>query len=99
MANIKDTAKDYVPPQTLNIAELNKVDITELEVKKDHGTDKDGKPYEYMFVEVDGQRYRMPGVVLGGIKAIIEEKPDARFVKVKKSGAGLGTTYQVIQVD
>ncbi|MBW2969470.1 hypothetical protein KY314_05160 [Candidatus Woesearchaeota archaeon] len=95
MASLKDTAQAYEPPQTLNIADLDKVP-TEAEVKSETGKNKDDEEFTYNYIEVEGQRYRVPNSVLTELKTILEEKPDLKEFRVKKTGSGLQTRYTVI---
>ena len=98
MAQLKEEAQAYEPPQTLNIADLEKVPI-DAEVHNGDGKDSSGETYKYKYVEFNGEKYRVPGKVLGDIKTILVEKPDAKFFKVKKEGTGLTTKYTVMDVD
>jgi len=95
MARLKEEAQAYVPKQTKNIAELPRVSV-ELELNDGDGLDNDGHPFKYKFVEVDGEAYRVPGSVLGQIKDLLEENPNLKFIKVKRTGEGLKTRYTVI---
>jgi len=45
---------------------------------------------------VDDEEYRVPTSVLKSLKVILEDKPDLKFFKVKKTGEGLKTEYTVI---
>jgi len=95
MATIKEEAQQYEPPQTLNIADLDKIPI-DLELKDGSGKNKDGEDFKYKFAVVDGKEYRVAGSILGGIKAILEKVPGLKFVQVIKQGQGMNTRYQVI---
>ena len=95
MATLKDFAKEYEPKQTKNIADLTEVS-TDLEIISKTGKDKDGKEFDYLVIVVDGEDYRIPGKVVGDLKAILKENPALKKFKVKKSGSGLATTYTVI---
>lgn len=99
MTNFKDAATDYVPQKMKNIADLPSVDVS-LEIKDGEGVDDAGKAYKFKYFEVNNERYRVPAVVLGQLKDIIEVKPDLKTFKVKKTGTGKeGTKYTVIQLD
>ena len=94
MANLKDTAVAYEPKITLNVADLEKVDIlTEMEDRT--GTDDKGIEFNYKVLVIDGKEYRTPNTVIEEIKKILSLKPDVKFVKVTKSGSGLNTRYAV----
>jgi len=95
MANLKDTAMAYEPPQTLNVADLEVVSV-DIEVKSETGTNKDGEDFEYNYIEVDDKKYRVPNSVLSELKTIIEEQPELKKFRVKKTGSGLQTRYTVI---
>lgn len=97
MATLKEAAQGYIPPQTKNIADLDKFSV-DLEIKDGAGTDKDGEPFNYKYVEVNGEQYRVPGKVLGDVKKILEANPTTKFFKVAKTGSGLATQYTVIQL-
>lgn len=94
MKSLKDEAQAYEPKQTLNIADLDKVDIS-LPIEDRSGTDSEGKPFDYKVLVVSSHEYRVPNTVLEEIKKILELKPDVKFVKVTKTGSGLATRYSV----
>lgn len=98
MATLKDEALAYEPTTTKNIADLERVP-TNLKVKDGVGTDKEGKTFTYKYVEFNTTQYRIPGKVLGDIKAILVVKPTLMNVKVIKKGQGLNTQYTVIPLD
>lgn len=98
MATLSEAAKAYEPPQTLNIADLEKVQV-DLELFDGEGKDKDGEVFQYKYAKIDGKDYRVPGSVLGGIKAIMEKKPGLKTVSVIKQGQGMNTRYQVIPME
>lgn len=95
MASIKEEAMAYEPPQTLNIADLDKVPV-DLELFDGEGKDKNGEVFTYKYAKIDGKEYRVAGSVLGGIKAILTKMPQTKFVSVIKQGHGMNTRYQVI---
>ena len=95
MATMREEAKAYEPPQTLNIADLDKIPI-ELELYDGEGKDKEGEVFKYKFAKIDGKEYRVAGSILGGIKAILEKIPNLEFVQVIKQGQGMNTRYTVI---
>ena len=95
---LKEAAGTYIPPKTLNIADLNKVPV-DVELKDGEGARTNGEKFQYKYISVEGQEYRVPGTVIGGIKAILKELPDTKFIKVLKEGEGkTGTKYQVIPI-
>jgi len=99
MATLRETATAYEAPQTLNIADLEKVPIDDLNVSEAEGINADGEVFKYKFVTLDGKDYRVPNSVIEEIQTIIKLKPTVKNVKVKKSGSGLGTRYKVEALD
>jgi len=95
MATLKEEAMAYEPPQTLNIADLDKFPI-DIEVKDGEGKDKEGEVFKYKYATIGTKDYRIAGSILGGIKAILEKMPDTKEVSVIKQGQGMSTRYQVI---
>lgn len=95
MATIKETAKAYQPQQMKNIADLDKVPV-DLQLYDGEGSDEEGKPFTYKYAELNGDKYRVPGSVIGQLKTHLEANPDLKNFKVKKEGAGLNTRYTVI---
>ena len=95
MATLKQEAMAYEPPQTLNIADLDKIPV-DIEVVTKEGKNKDGEVFEYRSATIDGKEYRIAGSILGGIKAILQKMPNLKYVSVIKQGQGMNTRYQVI---
>ena len=95
MQNIKEAAKAYVPPQTLNIADLEKVSV---EVPIENRIIKEGTPEEFsiMVALIGKKEYRVPGIVLKDLKLLINELPKMEHFKVIKAGSGISTQYTVI---
>jgi len=90
MASLKETAKEFIPKQTNNIADLQSVSV-ELELAEETNVE-----FPYKFIVVGGERYRVPNSVISNIKAILEENANLKTFKVKKTGTGLNTEYTVI---
>ena len=90
MATLKESAIGYEPQQTLNIADLDIVSV-DCEIKEASDVEF---PYEY--IEVDGNKYRVPVSVKKALKANLEENPKLSKFRVKKTGEGMNTTYTVI---
>ncbi len=106
MTNLKETATAYEPKKTLNIADLDKVDLS-WPVENRSGTtvkqDEDGKDYEesysYKVMIVNEIEYRVPNSVLEEIQKMVKLVPELQFVKVEKTGSGFGTKYDVEKVE
>ena len=90
MANLKETAQNYESKQIKNITELESVS-TDLEVKEE----KDAE-FPYKYIEVDGERFKVPLSVLANLKAILEDNSELKKFKVKKIGEGMNTKYTTI---
>ena len=95
---LKETAKEYVPKRTLNVTDLDKVDLS-IPMEDRTGTDKDDKEFKYKVIVVDEIDYRVAGTVIGEIQKILKLKPEAKFVKVTSTGSGLNTKYEVEYVE
>jgi hypothetical protein len=95
MATLREEAKQYQPPQTLNIADLEKIPI-DIELKDGSGKDKEGEVFHYKYAVIDGKEYRVAGSIIGGIRALLEKIPSLGYVTVIKQGQGMNTRYQVI---
>ena len=90
MTNITEQAKEYEPKQIKNISELTSID-TNSEVLEDKEAE-----FPYKYIEVNGERYKLPISVIASLKSILEENADLKKFKVKKSGDGMTTKYTVI---
>lgn len=91
MGSIKEEAQGYESKAKVkNISELPNVDITLAVFSAD---DVD---FPYQYIEVEGERYKIPASVLANLKAILEENPEIKKFKVKRTGEGMDTRYTVI---
>lgn len=95
MAKLSEEAKNYVPPTTKNITELEKVSV-DVDVLEKEAEKKDGEKFSYKYVLEGGDEYRVPNSVIGQLKEQLEAKPNMKEFKVTKSGEGLKTVYTVI---
>jgi hypothetical protein len=95
---LKENAKEYVLKRTLNVTDLDKVDLS-FPMENRTGIDKEGNNFEYKVIVMNEQEYRVAGTVLGEIQKILKLKPEAKFVKVTSSGSGLNTKYEVEYVE
>ena len=96
--SLKETAKEYEPKRTLNIADLDKVDLS-FPIESRSGTNKDGEEFSYHVLVVNQQEYRVPNTVIEEIKKILRLKPETKFVNVTKKGSGLNTSYSVDYIE
>jgi len=96
METIEQYAKSYVGKQIKNVADLDNGFSKNDPIFTDIGVDKDGKEYEYQYIMVNDDKYRIPTSVIVSIKALLEKRPDLDKFDVLKSGTGTDTRYQVI---
>jgi len=102
MAKLNEFAKDYEPiATTKNIADLPEVSIDmELEDDSFEFTDKASgqlKTVTQKVIKVGDETYRVPVSVIGQLKILLEDNPNLKKFKVKKSGSGKDDTrYQCI---
>jgi len=103
MPTIKEFVKEYVPqPKTKVISELDKVSI-DADIQDDEYivTDKSTgqqKTVKQKIIKINEEIYRVPITVVQQIKVLIEDNPNLKFFKVKKTGTDLDTRYQTIPV-
>jgi hypothetical protein len=97
MTTLREEAKKYEPPQTYNIADLDKVAV-DIDLKDGKGKDGNGEEFTYKFIMLEGKEYRVPGSVIGGLKAIIAKMPSVQYVSVIKQGQGMNTRYTVLPI-
>ena len=97
MTTIKETAQQFEPKSAIkNIADLSEVS-TEFELKDEKGKNNEtGEEYSFKYVDINGEKYRVPNKVIGDLKVILEENKDLKKFKVKRTGTGLDTKYTVI---
>jgi hypothetical protein len=98
MATLKEQAQAYEPPHTKNIADLDKVSV-DIVLQDGEAETKEGKKFTYKFFEYEGEEYRVPITVLKQMKAMLEKKPNLKYITVGKSGEGRDTTYTVMEAD
>lgn len=96
MTTIKEAAQAYEPKQTKNIADLKRINATEIIL---HKVVDEGKStqWEYNYVEIDDVEYRVPDSVLKQLKIHVAANSDFTHFQVVKEGTGkTGTTYTVV---
>ena len=111
MAKLNEVAKAYELKQTKNIADLEKVPVDidvvddefeapEKDANGNPKTDEQGNPVtktvQQKVFEQGGEKYRIPNSVLKQLKVLLEDNPNLKYFKVKRSGQGLNTDYTVI---
>ena len=90
MANFKEEAQDYKPQHTMNIADL---DVVSVDMELNEANDVE---FPYKYIIVDDQKYRVPTSVIAELKAHLEDNPNLKKFRVKKTGEGMSTKYTVI---
>lgn len=94
MAKLIDEAKAYEPKTMKNIADLEIVN-TDIEVTEESFGEGDEKFTAKVSI-INGERYRIPLSVLKSLKVILEDNPNLKKFRVKKTGTGMNTEYTVI---
>lgn len=99
---LNEFAKDFEPAsKTKNIADLKDVS-TELDLIDDEFTvtdkvTKQEKIVKQKVIVVNNEKYRVPNSVIAQLKVVLEDNPNCKKFKVKKSGSTIDDTrYQVI---
>ena len=102
MTKLNQFAKEYEPTsKTKNIADLKEVS-TDIELEDDEFTVTDKvtkleKTVKQKVIIVNNEKYRIPNSVIGQLKIILEDNPECKKFKVKKSGTTIDDTkYMVI---
>lgn len=99
MPSLRESAKNYVPQTTKNIADLKSVDV-DLVLFEAKGIDpKTNEEYSFNYIEVNGEKYRVPDTVRRDLKAILDKKPSLKTFAVTKQGEGRNTKYTIIPLD
>ena len=99
MAKLKDEALNYEPKKTKNIADLDIVNINEVELEDREFTKEDGEAFSFKVMKVGDDEYRVPVSVLKNLKAILAIKPELKSFRVTKTGEGMNTSYTVIPLE
>lgn len=100
VVKIGNLAKDFKSTATKNISDLPEVSI-DSEVLDDQFETADKitgqmKTIKQKVISVNGTNYRVPTSVLQQLKVVLEDNPNLKKFKVRKSGAMMETRYQVI---
>jgi len=100
MAKLNEVAKDYVATATTKIvSDLDSVP-TDIDLLDDEFEfEKDGvtKTVKQKIIVIDGDQYRVPVSVISQLKVVLEDNPNLKKFKVKRTGTGKDDTrYQVI---
>lgn len=91
MSTMKDKALGYeAKSKVKNISELPSVETNVVCFSEEN------VEFPYDYIEIGNERYRVPASVWASLKAILEENPNLKKFKVKKTGEGMETRYTVI---
>lgn len=94
--SLKEMAQAYeAPAKTRNIADLDRVQ-THLKIQTETNKNKEGEEFTINVITLEGIKYRVPNSVLNQLKVMLEDRPDLKEFKVRKTGHGLDTEYIVI---
>jgi hypothetical protein len=102
MTKLNEFAKDFEPAsKTKNVADLKEVstdiDLIDDEFEVTDKITKQLKKVKQKVILVNNEKYRVPSSVIGQLKVILEDNPNCKKFKVKKSGTTMDDTrYQVI---
>lgn len=92
MTSIKEMAQNYSSSQILNVADLEVVDIA-VDIFEEAECE-----FPYSYIAIDGKKYRVPKSVLLDLKTLLEDNPELKKFRVKKTGEGMNTNYTVIPI-
>ena len=99
MAKLGEYAKEHIATTaTKNITELPEV-LVDTEIEDDSFTfTKDGKEetVNQKVIIVGDDKFRVPTSVINQLKVLLEDNPTLKRFKVRSSGSGMDTRYQVI---
>jgi len=99
MSTIKEAAQQYEAKKTKNVSDLQEINIDTMIVEDREGGTAPNI-FKYKAIIVNGEEYRVPGIVLGDIKAILEKKPDLKRISVSRTGTDKNNTkYTVVQIE
>ena len=99
MVKLSDYAKDYEPTATTkNIADLDRVstDIDLVDDEFEFTKDGETKTVQQKVVIVNKEKYRVPKTVIQQLQVMLEDSPNLKFFKVKKSGTTKDDTRYVV---
>ncbi len=72
----------------------DRIDVSEK--KYEVGFEDAEAEFPFKYIEIEGEKYKVPISVLMNLKVILEENPNLKKFKVKKTGEGMDTKYTVI---
>jgi len=97
MASLREEAQNYEAPSMKNITDLEVVSLDQPVMEVEKGKGEDAFTVDVMVI--NNEEYRVPKSVLNEIKLMLKNFPDAKTVKVTKSGTGMSTRYRVDRLE
>lgn len=95
--NIRDKAKQYVPPPKINDIGIIPLDVPVYD--DGEGIDiETGKTYKYSYMLFNDDEVRIPDSVISQLKEQILENPKMTAFKVSKKGLGKAARYTVVPI-
>jgi len=97
MASLREEVQNYEAPSMKNITDLEVVSLDQpiMEVEKGQGEDA----FKVHVIVINNEEYRVPKSVLNEIQLMLNNFPDAKTIKVTKSGTGMSTRYRVDRLE
>ena len=79
MTTLKETAVAYKGKKELT--DLDKISVN-LEMQQGTFTNNEGKEIVYNYIEIDGYKYTVKGVIMNQIKRLLEARPTTTSIKI-----------------
>lgn len=91
----EEALQSEAPTKSKNITELPQVS-TSLVIEEETFTNNENKEVTVKIVRVGKEKYRVPQSVINSLKVMLEDNPNLKTFKVRKTGEGMDTRYTVI---
>lgn len=100
MAKLNEFIKEFVPEKMHNVADLDFIDLSSADIFHDgKGINENEEEYNFSYLLVNNQKYRITKGVLTDIQELIKTNPNLTKFRVNKTGEGKkGTKYKVIPI-
>lgn len=99
MQKLKDVVQNVEIKTTKNIAELEQFSLQNVNAELKKGMNQVGEEFEYWVTYVGEDEYRIPIGVMVQIKTLLSNNPNADLARVVKTGEGMKSKYQLVQLD
>lgn len=97
MSSLRQEAKDYVAKKRKVVSDLDFFDLDNNIFSEDK-SDNNGKPYVEKYIVINKDEYRVPESVISQIQELIKDNKNLKKVRVKATGSGMTTKYQVFPI-